>query len=128
MQRFTFDIPLLSDGLGFVPLALGLFGLTEIILNLESRLRRGEAVKVGRLLPTAAETKAATPAVLRGTLVGSILGVLPGGGALLASFVSYSLRRISPRTPPVSEKGRSRAWPPRNRRTTRARRSRSSPC
>ncbi len=92
-QRFTFGIHLLSDGIGFVPVALGLFGLTEIILNLEGKLSRRDAIKVGRLLPTAAEAKAATPAVLRGTLIGSVLGVLPGGGALLASFVSYSVEK-----------------------------------
>jgi putative tricarboxylic transport membrane protein len=92
-QRFTLGIHLLSDGLGFVPVALGLFGLTEIILNLEGRLSRREAIKIGRLLPTAAEAKAATPAVLRGTFIGSVLGVLPGGGALLASFVSYSVEK-----------------------------------
>jgi putative tricarboxylic transport membrane protein len=92
-QRFTLGIHLLSDGIGFVPVALGLFGLTEIILNLEGKLSRRDAIKVGRLLPTAAEAKAATPAVLRGTLIGSILGVLPGGGALLASFVSYSVEK-----------------------------------
>jgi TctA family transporter len=92
-QRFTLGIHLLSDGLGFVPVALGLFGLTEIILNLEGRLSRRVAIKIGRLLPTAAEAKAATPAVLRGTFIGSVLGVLPGGGALLASFVSYSVEK-----------------------------------
>ncbi len=104
-QRFTFGIHLLSDGIGFVPVALGLFGLTEIILNLEGKLSRRDAIKVGRLLPTAAEARAAMPAVLRGTLIGSVLGVLPGGGALLASFVSYSVEKNLAKDPARFGKG-----------------------
>ncbi len=93
-QRFTFGIPELSDGIGFVSIAMGMFGIAEIILNLE-RLEAREALKtkVGSLWLTKEEWKRATPSVLRGTALGSVLGILPGGGAALASFGSYMMER-----------------------------------
>jgi TctA family transporter len=92
-QRFTFGIPELSDGIGFVPLAMGLFAIAEIAVQLERHFVRDAMAKMGRLWPTGAEARQAAPAVLRGTAVGSILGVLPGGGALLASFAAYTLEK-----------------------------------
>jgi len=93
-QRFTFGIPELSDGLGFVPIAMGMFGIAEIILNLERPESRSVlSTKVGQLWLTKEEFKRATPAVLRGTIVGSFLGILPGGGASLAAFGSYMMER-----------------------------------
>jgi putative tricarboxylic transport membrane protein len=93
-QRFTFGIPELSDGIGFVPVAMGIFGLGEIILNLERPESRSVlTTKVGSLFLTKEEWKRATPAVLRGTVVGSLLGILPGGGAALAAFGSYMMER-----------------------------------
>jgi TctA family transporter len=93
-QRFTFGIPELSDGLGFVALAMGMFGIAEIILNLERPESRSVlTTKVGSLYLTREEFRRATPAVLRGTVVGSALGILPGGGASLASFGSYMMER-----------------------------------
>ena len=96
-QRFTFGVPELSDGIGFVSLAMGLFGIAEIILNLERPESRNVlSTKVGSLFLTKEEWKRATPSVLRGTAIGSALGILPGGGASLASFGSYMLeRRVS---------------------------------
>lgn len=94
VARFSFDIPELSDGLGFVAVAMGVFGFAEIIANLAQRGEREVFTsKVGPLLPSAAEMKEAAPAVARGTLLGSILGILPGGGALLSSFASYTLEK-----------------------------------
>jgi TctA family transporter len=93
-QRFTFGIPELSDGIGFVPIAMGMFGIAEIILNLERPEARSVLkTKVGQLWLTKEEWARATPSVLRGTVVGSFLGILPGGGASLASFGSYMMER-----------------------------------
>ncbi|WP_431304406.1 tripartite tricarboxylate transporter permease [Sediminicoccus sp. BL-A-41-H5] len=93
-QRFTFGIPELSDGIGFVPIAMGMFGIAEIVLNLERPESRSVlSSKVGSLWLTKDEFKRATPAVLRGTVVGSFLGILPGGGASLAAFGSYMMER-----------------------------------
>ncbi|MFC7474335.1 tripartite tricarboxylate transporter permease [Dankookia sp. GCM10030260] len=93
-QRFTFGIPELSDGISFVALAMGMFGIAEIILNLERPESRSVLkTKVGSLWLTKEEWKRATPSVLRGTALGSVLGILPGGGAALSSFGSYMLER-----------------------------------
>jgi len=93
-QRFTFGVPELSDGIGFVAVAMGMFGIAEIVLNLERpEARNVLAAKVGSLFLTKEEFKRATPSVLRGTVVGSVLGILPGGGAALASFASYMMER-----------------------------------
>ena len=96
-QRFTFGIPELSDGIGFVPVAMGMFGIAEIILNLERPESRNVLThKVGSLFLTKQEWLRATPSVLRGTVLGSALGILPGGGASLAAFGSYMMeRRVS---------------------------------
>ncbi|MFZ4409526.1 MAG: tripartite tricarboxylate transporter permease [Paracraurococcus sp.] len=93
-QRFTFGIPELSDGIGFVSVAMGMFGIAEIILNLEKPEARSVLkTKVGSLWLTKEEFRRATPSVLRGTVVGSVLGILPGGGAALAAFGSYMMER-----------------------------------
>ncbi|HTR58033.1 MAG TPA: tripartite tricarboxylate transporter permease [Casimicrobiaceae bacterium] len=92
--RFAFGIPQLIDGIGVVSVAMGLFGFAEIISNLESDEKR-ELIrtKVRTLWLTKEQFKEAWPAVLRGTGLGSMLGVLPGGGALLASFASYAVEK-----------------------------------
>jgi TctA family transporter len=93
-QRFAFGIPELSDGIGVVGVAMGLFGFAEIITNLESTMKRELATsKVSGLWLTKAQFKAAWPAVLRGTGIGSVLGILPGGGAMLSSFASYTVEK-----------------------------------
>jgi TctA family transporter len=92
-ERFTFDLPVLSDGIGFVPVAMGLFGVAEILVNLEKRDNRYIGTVIGRLMPTREEFRQATPAVLRGTAIGALLGILPGGGALLASFAAYAFEK-----------------------------------
>ena len=95
VARFSFDVPELADGIGFVSVAMGVFGFAEIIANLEhgSEKRQVFTDKVGRLLPSAKEFREAAPAALRGTGLGAVLGVLPGGGALLASFAAYTLEK-----------------------------------
>jgi TctA family transporter len=93
-QRFTFGVPELSDGIGFVAIAMGMFGIAEIILNLERPESRNVLThKVGSLFLTREEFTRAVPSVLRGTALGTVLGILPGGGASLASFGSYMVER-----------------------------------
>ena len=92
--RMTFGIPDITDGISFVPIAIGLFGIAEMIRNLEQPQDRQLAgVRIANLLPTRAEMIAAFPAMLRGTAVGSLLGVLPGGGAALPPFSAYALEK-----------------------------------
>ncbi len=93
-QRYTFGLPALSDGIGFVVVAMGLFGFAEIIANLE-RVGARDVLKqkLGSLLPPRDDMRRAWKAIARGTGVGSILGVLPGGGAVLGSFASYMLEK-----------------------------------
>jgi len=93
-QRFTFGIPELSDGLSFAAIAMGMFGIAEIVLNLEKpEARNVLKTKIGQLWLTREEWSRAIPSVLRGTAVGSVLGILPGGGAALSSFGSYMMER-----------------------------------
>jgi putative tricarboxylic transport membrane protein len=92
--RYTFDIPELSDGINFVVVAMGMFGIGEVIRNLQHQSVRDVAImKVEGLMPTAQDLKRIAAPVLRGTALGSILGILPGGGALLASFASYAIEK-----------------------------------
>jgi putative tricarboxylic transport membrane protein len=101
--RFSFDIPELTDGIGFVAIAMGVFGFGEIIANLGQPAENREVFTkdVKGLWPTLHDFKEAWPSVLRGTALGSILGVLPGGGALLASFAAYTLEKKIVRKPRV---------------------------
>ena len=97
VPRFSFDIPELTDGIGFVTIAMGVFGFGEIISNLGRPAEHREVFTkdVKGLMPTKQDFKDAFPAVLRGTALGSLLGVLPGGGALLASFAAYTVEKKS---------------------------------
>lgn len=95
VPRYSFDIPELTDGIGFVAIAMGVFGFGEIIANLGQPPEHREVFTkdVKGLWPTKEDFRNAWPAVLRGTSLGSILGVLPGGGALLASFAAYTVEK-----------------------------------
>ncbi len=94
VARFAFGIPELTDGIGVVTVAMGLFGFAEIITNLESAQKREIiTAKIKGFWLTKAQFRKAWPAVLRGTGLGSVLGVLPGGGAMLSSFASYTLEK-----------------------------------
>ena len=106
MQRYTFGVAELSDGIGFVVVAMGLFGFAEIIINLEHKEHREVFTdKVGHLRLTWAEFKEALPAVIRGTGLGSMLGILPGGGALLSAFAAYTLEKKLAKDPSKFGKG-----------------------
>lgn len=92
--RFTFDMPELADGINFVVVAMGMFGIGEIINNLEHQDTRSLVMKkIGGLMPSREDCKRIVAPVLRGTALGSALGILPGGGAMLASFAAYSVEK-----------------------------------
>jgi len=96
-ERMTWGIPELSDGIGFVVVGMGMFGFGEILRNLEQPgSREIIQAKVTGLMPTLPDLKAAAGAIGRGTVIGSLLGILPGGGAIIASFAAYTLeKRVS---------------------------------
>jgi len=95
VARFSFDIPELTDGIGFIAIAMGVFGYGEIIANLAVPEHEREVftAKVKGLWPTKEDFRRMTPAVLRGTALGSALGILPGGGALLSAFAAYTIEK-----------------------------------
>lgn len=101
LTRYTFGLNGLWEGIDFLPLVLGLFGIVEIIRNLENPPAPREAIstRMRDLWPTGKEFREAYPAVLRGTGLGSLLGVLPGGGAVLAAFASYTLEKKISKNP-----------------------------
>src|SRR5947207_314963 len=106
VARFESGIPELSDALGVVSVAMGLFGFAEIILNLESTEKRELlSSKIKGFWLTRKQMRDAFPAVLRGTGLGSILGLLPGGGAMLSSFVSYTVEKKIAKDPSQFGKG-----------------------
>jgi putative tricarboxylic transport membrane protein len=106
VERMSFGIPELSDGIGFVVIAMGVFGFAEIMRNLESPEHRGIVErKVTGLMPTKADLKAAAPAIGRGSLIGAALGILPGGGAVIASFAAYSFEKRMSKNPARLGKG-----------------------
>jgi len=94
MARYTFDMPQLADGINFVIVAMGMFGIGEIVRNLENEAERTLVMKkVSGLMLNKDEFKRIIPPILRGTGLGSVLGILPGGGAMLASFSAYSIEK-----------------------------------
>ena len=110
VSRLTFGIPELSDGIGFAMVAIGLFGVNEIIISLESSTKCDETLskkqgQLGRWLLPREEFRKAWPASVRGTILGSILGILPGGGAVLGSFASYMLEKKVAKDPSRFGKG-----------------------
>jgi TctA family transporter len=94
MQRYTFDIPELVDGIGFVTVAMGMFGLSEIIRNLEAESERSLVIaKISSLMPTKEDWKRMIAPIARGTVIGSALGILPGSGSILGAFAAYSIEK-----------------------------------
>jgi putative tricarboxylic transport membrane protein len=93
-SRMAFDIPELADGIGFVTVAMGVFGFAEIMRNLEQTASRDIVQsKITGLMPTWPDLKASAGPIGRGTILGSILGILPGGGAVIASFAAYTFEK-----------------------------------
>jgi putative tricarboxylic transport membrane protein len=100
VPRLTFGIPDIADGMDFVPVVVGLFGIGEVIANLGTSQDHGIlSGKIKNLMPTWPDLKAAFPAILRGTCVGTLLGILPGGGAALPPFAAYALEKKVSRHP-----------------------------
>src|SRR5262245_7472705 len=98
--RFTFGLNALADGLDFVPVAVGLFGIADVIWQLSrSSDSLGSIAKIGGWRPSSDEVRRSIPASIRGTAIGSFLGILPGGGAGLASFASYIVEKRISREP-----------------------------
>jgi putative tricarboxylic transport membrane protein len=95
VARFSFDFPELTDGIGFVVIAMGVFGYGEIINNLSQPEHERDVFtsNVSGLMPSKQDFKDMAPAVLRGTALGSSLGILPGGGALLSAFAAYTIEK-----------------------------------
>jgi TctA family transporter len=93
MQRYTMDLPFLADGVGVVSVALGCFGIAEITKNLDNKEERSPFSGTIHLIPTWQEFKRIIPSALRGSVVGSLMGVLPGGGTVIAQFAAYALER-----------------------------------
>jgi TctA family transporter len=93
-QRYTFGIPQLADGISFVVVATGMFGIAEVIRNLEDEEDRSTVVsKISSLMPTREDWKRIIGPILRGTAIGSILGILPGSGSILGSFAAYAIEK-----------------------------------
>jgi putative tricarboxylic transport membrane protein len=104
--RLTMGLDVLYDGIGFVPLSMGLFGLAEIMVNLEDdNVVNMYAKPVSNLWPTLADLKQSFGAMVRGTVVGTVFGILPGGGPTIAAFSAYSLEKKWSRTPERFGKG-----------------------
>ncbi len=99
LPRLTFGIPAIADGINFVCLAVGLFGVSEIILNLEQKLIRPAPIDFRSLFPTREEFRQSIMPILRGTGIGSVLGVLPGGGSTLSAFAAYTIEKRISKTP-----------------------------
>jgi putative tricarboxylic transport membrane protein len=95
--RFAMDLPFLYDGIGLIPVIMGLYGVAEVLINVERGLKRTIAQgKIKDILPSREDWRRSAAPIARGTLVGSALGTLPGAGVVLASFLSYTLeRRVS---------------------------------
>jgi len=105
-SRFTFDNLNLADGIDFVPIAMGLFGLGEILYNLEERHNKVQApAKVANVWPSRSELRQARGAIGRGSVIGFLLGVLPGGGATLSSLVAYAVEKRRAKQPERFGKG-----------------------
>jgi putative tricarboxylic transport membrane protein len=100
VARMTFDIPELADGIGFVNVAMGVFGFAEIMRNLDRKDSRHIVnEKVTGLMPTREDLIKSAPAIGRGTVIGACLGILPGGGSIIASFAAYTIEKRVSKTP-----------------------------
>jgi len=105
-DRLTLGIAELSDGVDFAVLAMGVFGIAEILRNLEHPESRDVAVsKIGRLLPSLGDLRRSLGPIVRGTGIGSVLGILPGNGAVLGPFASYALEKKLAKDPSRFGKG-----------------------
>ncbi|TRZ86424.1 tripartite tricarboxylate transporter permease [bacterium] len=104
--RFSFGIIELLDGVGLIPVAMGLFGISEVLVNIETKVKREVFTSnVTGLLPTLKDWSQSIWAIVRGTIIGFFLGLIPGGGAMLASFVAYAIEKRVSKHPETFGKG-----------------------
>ena len=104
--RFTFNIQVLLDGVGLVPVVMGLFGIAEVLENLETEIKREIlTTRVKNLLPNLKDWAESIWAIIRGTILGFFLGIIPGGGAIVASFASYAIEKKVSKHPEEFGKG-----------------------
>ena len=104
--RFTFDLPSLLDGVGVVPVAMGLFGISEVLLNLETEMKRDVlAARVKNIFPSLKDWSLSIWSIIRGSILGFFLGIIPGGGAVIASFASYAIEKKMSKHPEEFGKG-----------------------
>ena len=104
--RFTLNLQILLDGVGLVPCVMGLFGISEVLLNLETEIRRDILTdKVKNLFPTLKDWAESIWAIFRGTILGFFLGIIPGGGAIISSFASYAIEKKVSKHPEEFGKG-----------------------
>jgi putative tricarboxylic transport membrane protein len=100
IERFTYRSYTLMDGLGLVPVIMGLFGISEVLLNIDEGAKKEiYKTRIANLLPTLRDWKESILSILRGTFIGFFLGILPGGGAVIASFAAYALEKKISRYP-----------------------------
>jgi len=92
-MRFTMDLPFLMDGIGLISVALGCFGIAEIVKNLDNHSEITPFNGEIKLMPTWPEFKRIIPSALRGSVIGSVMGILPGGGPVLAQFAAYAAEK-----------------------------------
>lgn len=104
--RFAYGASMLQDGLDIAPMVMGLFGISEILINVSKRTSTSVIdAQVRGLLPTRDDWKQSLPSIGRGSIVGFLLGLVPGGGSILSSFVSYSIEKRVARDPSRFGKG-----------------------
>jgi putative tricarboxylic transport membrane protein len=104
--RFTFRLTVLMDGIGLIPVIMGLYGVTEVLLNVEEGLKRTIVTKkIDRLLPNKEEWRESAKPIIRGSFLGSMVGALPGGGCVLSTFLSYAVERKLSKHPERFGKG-----------------------
>jgi putative tricarboxylic transport membrane protein len=104
--RYTFGVPALLDGVGIVNIAMGLYGIAEVFENLEERVvRRVFKDRIKNLFPNLKDWKDSIGAMIRGSFIGCFLGILPGGGAIISSFLSYAVEKRVSKHPEEFGKG-----------------------
>lgn len=104
--RFTYGVQVLADGVGLVPAVMGLFGISEVLLNLETVIEREIfATRIKNLFPTLKDWADSIWSIIRGTILGFFLGIIPGGGAIVASFASYAIEKKASKHPEEFGKG-----------------------
>ena len=97
--RFSFDVPDLYDGIGFIPVVMGLFGIAEILIAAEQPVLKAMKTNLARLLPTREEWKSSFGAIWRGTGIGFVLGLIPGIGSIVPTFMAYVAEKRLSKTP-----------------------------